>query len=153
MGPSLLIAIAIASGFLGGVVARSGFDEKIEQHLQDTVVRRLAALELQVGTLNRVADSGSAVRAKEGGTEDLGMRVGFLERRMASATDRLERAHRRLSETRLVTVEETTGAPYGCGGNDRKDGSYVMVGLRDGAGCGSQNLNYYRKLSLAIPPP
>jgi outer membrane murein-binding lipoprotein Lpp len=102
---------------------------------------------------NRVSTASAAVRAKDEGGENLQARIAFLERQLQVATQKAERANQRLSEMRLVGGEETTGEAYGCGGRDTQDAPFVMVGLRAGSGCGSQNVNYYRKLALSIPPP
>jgi hypothetical protein len=143
---SVLATIAAAACLVGCQ------DAELQQDVT-ALSSRLASLESRMEVANRVTTASAAVRAKDEGGENLQARIAFLERQLQVATQKAERANQRLTEMRLVGGEETTGEAYGCGGRDAQDAPYVMVGLRAGSGCGSQNVNYYRKLALSIPPP
>jgi hypothetical protein len=148
----MVLAAGLVVAGIGAAAGRLGLDARIDARVEaGALASRLAALERQMGTLERVASSRTALdaRAPDGG--DVGARVAFLEREVRTAVQKAERAHQRLNQARLSGDEARVGAAYGCGGRDVQDTPYVMVGLRDGSGCGVQNQNYYRKLTLAIP--
>jgi hypothetical protein len=156
------VAVGLKDVVLGGIAAAalatalslsSGLEERIDARVGGPLADRLAAVERQLAVVNRVVDARTDVEAREDGEDNLHTRVAFLEREVQLAAQRVARAHQRLNEVRLSSAEEITGAPYGCGGSERKDVPWVMTGVRNGSGCGAQNLNYYRRLSLTIPPP
>jgi hypothetical protein len=150
--PVVLVIGGLVLASVGGAVARLGLEDRIDARVEASGLgRRLGALERQLDTVNRVADSRAALQVKVTGADDFETRLDFLERQVAAAVRKAERANQRLNEARLAGDEAVTGEAYGCGGREVRDIPYVMVGLRDGAGCGSQNLHYYRKLTLAIP--
>lgn len=150
----LLIGGIAGAALVVGLSAWVGLDERIDGRVESSAVAsRMAAAERQLAVVNRVVESRDEMKVREAGEGDLHTRVAFLERQLQLAMQKVERAHQRLNEVRLTSAEELTGSPYGCGGSDRKDVPYVMIGVRNGSGCGAQNLNYYRRLSLAIPPP
>jgi hypothetical protein len=132
-------------------MARLGLDERIDVRTEGSLGKRLMALERQLDSVQRMNSSRASLDAKAPGSGDLETRIGFVEREVKTAVQKAERAHQRLNQTKLFGEPASVGEPYGCGGRDVQDIPYVMVGLRDGTGCGIQSINHYRKLTLAIP--
>lgn len=83
----------------------------------------------------------------------------MIEERLKPVIEKLEtaaeaatRANGRLDGIRMVFGSEFKGDEYGCGQNDKaKADNQVMIGLRDGTGCGVTNENSYRSISLEVP--
>jgi len=137
---------------IGGMVGRTGLDERIDDRVDNSAMaKRIAALDLQVAALKTVTNSRAVLEAKAPDGTDVVTRLGALERDVRVAVQKAERANQRLSQARLSLEQAVAGQAYTCGNRDIQDAPYVMVGLREGSGCGTQNQNYYRKLSLAVP--
>jgi hypothetical protein len=69
----------------------------------------------------------------------------------ASLESRVADLERRLKGAKIAWGDQINGQPWACGHEETKEPPYVMVGERDGTGCGSPNLNYYRTLTLVVP--
>lgn len=137
---------------LGGMVGRMGLDDRIDDRVDNgAMAKRIAALDLQVAALKSVTSSRAVLEAKAPDGSDVVTRLTSLERDVRLAVQKAERAHQRLNQARLSLEQAVAGEAYSCGARDIQDAPYVMVGLREGSGCGTQNQNYYRKLSLAVP--
>jgi uncharacterized protein YdaT len=65
--------------------------------------------------------------------------------------ERVDKAHSRLNGLSLK-VMKTADSKFDCGGEHKKEKDlWVMYGCRDGTGCGVENVNYYKELSLVVP--
>ena len=91
-------------------------------------------------------------RIKAGIEDSVAARLKRVEEQLEVVGASAARANGRLDGIRLTVGAETFNE-YGCGGEHRNppDSLNVMVGLRDGTGCGVPNRNYYRPLSLSVP--
>jgi len=77
---------------------------------------------------------------------------GMIESAVGPVRARAELAQRRISGIELQFGGQEEGPGFACGGTDVKNDPYVMTGSRDGTGCGIQNQNYYRRITLRKPP-
>ncbi len=148
--PALTFIGGILVAFAMMVACLPFVEERVLRTVEDgSLAGRVSVLERglrETATLKPVA-----ARQDEGDGADI-RRVASVERKLDQLDWQIGRAHQRLNEARLVSEGETPGVGYSCGASDSKETPYVMIGRRDG--CGStQSINYYRKLSLRIPPP
>jgi hypothetical protein len=87
-------------------------------------------------------------------------RVGFLDadvRRLSVSVAACEQSLGHLGERvggiHVVVGKPSVGRDFACGGEDSAPADAVMVGSRDGTGCGVVNHNFYSTLQVVVPEP
>jgi hypothetical protein len=86
--------------------------------------------------------------------EELERRFQTAEARLGKAESEAAHAHDRLSGIRISAKATTPSPTYGCGSTQKTDAENgkVMYGLTDGTSCKIRNVNYYKELSVTVPP-